>query len=47
MVIVQVATVQVGWISVTVGATGVAGWVFMVTEVAAEIQPAAFFTVTL
>ena len=31
----------------TVGAAGVGGCVFIVTDVAADIHPAAFFTVTL
>ena len=46
--IVPVATAQVGCdVTDAVGATGVAGCAFTVTTVAAEIQPATFFTVTL
>ena len=46
-VIDPVAVLHVGCVSVTVGATGVAGAELIVSTVAAEIQPAAFFTVTL
>ena len=43
-----VAIVQVGCVMVpTIGAVGAAGAGSIVIEVAADIQPAAFFTVTL
>jgi hypothetical protein len=43
-----VATAQVGWVIVpTPGAVGGAGGGLIVTEVAADIHPATFFTVTL
>ncbi len=48
MVMVPVATAQVGWaVTLAVGATGVGGWALTVTDDDAEIQPAAFCTVTL
>ena len=47
-VIVPVVAVHVvGDVAVAVGAAGVVGAAFTVTEVAEEIQPAASFTVTL
>ncbi len=46
-VIVPVATVHVGWVGVAVGAAGGAGGASIVIVVAGDIQPAAFFTVTL
>ena len=46
MVIEPVATEQVGWTLVTVAAAGVDGAALIVTEVAVEIQPAAFLAVT-
>ena len=42
-----VAAHVVGCVGVAVGAAGADGAALMVTVVAAEIQPAAFFTVTL
>jgi hypothetical protein len=45
-VIEPVATAHVGCTEVTVGATGVAGAAFIVTEVAVEIHPATFLAVT-
>ena len=42
MVMLPVAVVQVGCTVVTTGALGVAGCAFKVTEVTADIQPAAF-----
>ena len=48
MVIVPVATMQVGCaVTDAVGAAGVAGCAFTVTDVAEEIQPLLFFAVTL
>ena len=47
MVIVPVATMQVGWINMAVGATGVGGWASIVLLVPEEIQPTAFFAVTV
>ena len=46
MVIVPVATSQVGCTVVAVGAAGVAGWALMVIGVAADSQPSALFTFT-
>ena len=46
-VMVPVGLVQVGCVTVTVGAGGVGGKAFTVSTVAAETQPAAFCTVTL
>ena len=45
-VIEPVVTEHVGWTVVAVGAVGVAGAALIVTDVAVEIQPAAFLTVT-
>ena len=45
-VIVPVATAQVGCTVVAVGAAGVAGWVFIVIDVATDSQPLAFRTFT-
>ena len=45
--IVPVATVAVGWVTVKLGDPGVAGWEFTVTNLAAEMQPAAFFAIIL
>jgi hypothetical protein len=46
MVMVPVATVQVGWVlTLTVGAAGVTGCAFMVTLVAALVHPLAFLAV--
>ena len=42
MVMVPVATVQVGSVTLTVGAAGVAGWAATGALVTAEIQPPAF-----
>jgi len=47
MVNVPDATVQVGCVGVTDGAAGVAGCAFKVTLVTDEMQPAAFFAVTV
>jgi hypothetical protein len=47
MVMVPVATAQLGWVSVAVGAGGVAGAGLTVSGVAAEVQPAALRAVTL
>ena len=47
MVIVPVATIQIGCVKVTVGAAGVAGWAFIVTVVPVEMQPAELFAVTV
>ncbi len=46
-VIVPVATVQVGWVGVTVGCAGTGGGALIVTFSAGDMQPAPFFTVTL
>ena len=46
IVIEPVATEHVGWIKVATGAVGTAGAALIVTEVAVEIQPAAFLAVT-
>ena len=47
-VIVPVVAVHVvGEVAIAVGATGAVGAAFTTTTVAPEIQPAAFFTVTL
>jgi hypothetical protein len=46
-VIVPVATVQVGCVGVAVGAARAGGAALIVTGVAADIHPSAFFTVTL
>ena len=46
-VIVPVASEQVGWISVTVGAAGAVGAAVIVAIVIAEIHPDAFLAVTL
>ena len=46
-VIVPVAVAHVGWVTLTVGADGVAGCAFTVAAVGADIHPAAFFAVTL
>ena len=46
-VIVPVDMVQVGWINETIGVEGVGGWVLIVALVPAEIQPSAFFAVTM
>ena len=45
-VIVPVATAQVGWVILAVGADGVTGCAFTVTLVTSLIQPAAVFAVT-
>ena len=47
IVIVPVATAQVGWVTVAVGADGVAGCAFTVTLVTADTQPALLLAVTL
>ena len=47
MVMVPVATVQVGCIKVVVGATGVGGWALIVSLVPDEIQLTEFFAVTV
>ena len=47
MTIVPVATVQVGCVGTAVGATGAGGGASMVTVAGVDVQPAAFFTVTL
>ncbi len=41
------ASVQVGWVTLTVGAAGVEGCAFIVPVVAAETQPLAFSAVIL
>ena len=46
-VIVAVAVAQVGWVMLTVGADGVAGWAFTTALVPDETQFDAFFAVTL
>ena len=46
-VIVPAVITQFGCTVVTVGATGVAGAAFIVTEVAVDIHPPALLTVTL
>ena len=46
-VIVPVAVVHVGCVTVAVGADGVAGCAFTITLVGAEVQPAAFLAVKL
>ena len=46
-VIVPVATLQVGWVTLTVGAAGVAGCAFTVAAVIEEVQPALLLAVTL
>ena len=46
-VITPVATEHVGCVGVTVGAAGAEGGALTVTDVAVEMQPLAFFTVTL
>ena len=46
MVIVPVATAQVGCTTVAAGAAGVAGWALIVIAVAADSQPAAFFALS-
>jgi len=46
-VIVPVAVVQVGCVTVAAGAAGVGGCGLTVTLVAGEIQPSLFFTVML
>jgi hypothetical protein len=46
-VIVPVATVHVGCVGVAVGAAGVGGCALIVIDVAADMHPLAFFTVTL
>ncbi len=46
-VIVPVATKQVGWVGVAVGATGAGGGASIVTVAGVDVQPAAFLTVTL
>jgi hypothetical protein len=46
IVIVPVATVQVGCIRLTVGAAGVAGWAFItIFDDDAEVQPSELVTV--
>ena len=45
-VTVPVAVVQVGWVTLAVGAAGVAGCGLTVTLVAADVQPELFLTVT-
>ena len=47
VIIPVVAAHVVGEVAVAVGAAGAVGAAFTVTWVAAEIQPAAFLTVTL
>ena len=47
IVIVPVATAQVGCVTVAVGAAGVAGCAFTVTLVTADTQPALLLAVTL
>ena len=44
---VPVATAHVGWVGVTVGAAGAEGGGLTVADVAADVQLAAFLTVTL
>ena len=46
-VMVPVATAHVGCVGVAVGAAGMADGGLIVTDAAAEVQPAAFLTVTL
>ena len=46
-VMVPVATVQPGWVAVTVGCAGDAGGEVIVTLRAGDMQPALYFTVTL
>ena len=46
IVIVPVATVQVGWVTVTAGAPGVAGCALMDALLTADMQPAALFAKT-
>jgi hypothetical protein len=46
-VIIPVDKVQVGWIKVTVGATGVGGCALIVALVPVEIHPLEFFAVTV
>jgi hypothetical protein len=47
-VIVPVGTIQVGWsVTLAVGAAGAAGCGLTVTDVAVEVHPAEFLTVTL
>ncbi len=46
-VIVPVATEQVGCVGFAVGATGAGGGASTVTVAGADVQPPAFFTVTL
>jgi hypothetical protein len=46
-VIVPVATAHVGCVTLTDGATGVAGCAFTTAEVAGDVHPAAFLAVTL
>jgi hypothetical protein len=45
-VIIPVASVHVGCVTVTVGAAGVGGCAFIVATVAEETHPAAFLAVT-
>jgi hypothetical protein len=45
IVIVPVATEQVGWVNVTVGNAGVTGWALIVTFVPADTHPEEFFAV--
>jgi hypothetical protein len=47
MVMVPVLTAQVGLMTVTFGAAGLAGTAIMVTETGVEKQPCAFFDVTV
>jgi len=48
MVMVPVATLHVGCaVTLAVGAAGVAGWAFTVTDVTDEIQPLLFIAVRL
>ena len=47
VIVPVVAAHVVGEVAVTVGAAGALGAAFTVTAVAADVQPAAFFTVTL
>ena len=42
-----VATVQVGWVTFTVGAAGVGGWEFTVILVTEEIQLLTSFAVSV